>query len=206
MYSTRTLKPGLHTLQWKKWKKCSTAQTVSSAQLFVLCSIQNTHQKKISTFLRDSPAKKQVCSFQVCEGLLYYLWSTCPYVRANNLDTYIQAYIPHESSGDSSNQPCTVQCRPVQSSTAQYSLVPPSTVQYRPVQFSTSQEQSSTAQYSPIPPSTVQYRPVQPKNAKYSPAQPSTAKYSQRQPSTAKYSLVPPSTAKYSPVPPSTAQ
>ena len=26
-------------------------------------------------------------------------------VRAKNLDTYIQAYMPHESSGDSSNQP-----------------------------------------------------------------------------------------------------
>ena len=25
--------------------------------------------------------------------------------RAKNLDTYIQAYMPHESSGDSSNQP-----------------------------------------------------------------------------------------------------
>ena len=28
-----------------------------------------------------------------------------PYVRNENLDTYIQAYMPHESSGDSSNQP-----------------------------------------------------------------------------------------------------
>ena len=26
-------------------------------------------------------------------------------VRAKNFDTYIQAYMPHESSGDSSNQP-----------------------------------------------------------------------------------------------------
>ena len=26
-------------------------------------------------------------------------------VRAKNLDTYIQAYMPHESSGDSSNEP-----------------------------------------------------------------------------------------------------
>ena len=28
-----------------------------------------------------------------------------PPVCAKNLDTYIQAYMPHESSGDSSNQP-----------------------------------------------------------------------------------------------------
>ena len=28
-----------------------------------------------------------------------------PYTRATNLDTYIQAYMSHESSGDSSNQP-----------------------------------------------------------------------------------------------------
>ena len=28
--------------------------------------------------------------------------------RAKNLDTYLQAYMPHESSGDSSNQPRTV--------------------------------------------------------------------------------------------------
>ena len=31
-----------------------------------------------------------------------------PPARAKNLDTYIQAYMPHESSGDSSNQPWTV--------------------------------------------------------------------------------------------------
>ena len=31
-----------------------------------------------------------------------------PPVRAKNLDTYIQAYMPHESLGDSPNQPYTV--------------------------------------------------------------------------------------------------
>ena len=55
-------------------------------------------------------------------------------VRAKNLDTYIQAYMPHESSGYSSSQLCTVEYCLVQSSTAQYSLLLPSTVYYRPVQ------------------------------------------------------------------------
>ena len=42
--------------------------------------------------------------FQVREGLLYYLWWT----RARAMKIWtpcIQAYMPHESSGDSSNQP-----------------------------------------------------------------------------------------------------
>ena len=119
-----------------------------------------------------------------------------------NMDTYIQAYMPYESLGDSSNQPCTVLYRPVQSSTAQYSLVPPNTVQYQPVQ-------SRTAQYSLVPLRTVQYRPlqlVQPSTAQYSLVHPSTALYSPVLPSTGQYSPVRHSTAQYSPIQPSTAQ
>ena len=44
------------------------------------------------------------------------------------LSSHIQAYMPHESSKVSTNQPCTVKYRPIQSSTTQYSLVPPSAV------------------------------------------------------------------------------
>ena len=67
----------------------------------------------------------------------YYLWWTRAPARAKNLDTYIQAYMPHNSLGDSPNH-----------STVQYSLVLPSTIYYCPVQ-------SSTAQYILVPPSTV---------------------------------------------------
>ena len=58
---------------------------------------------------------------------------------------YIFGILPDDSLS-------TAQHCPVQSSAAQYILVPPSIVQYRPIQ-------SSTAQYSPVPPTTVQYRP-----------------------------------------------
>ena len=81
--------------------------------------------------------------------------------RAKNLDTQIQAYICLMNHQE------THQTNPVQSSTAQYSLVPPSTVQYQPVQ-------SSTAQYSLVLPSTVQYRPVQSSTSQYNPVRPST--------------------------------
>ena len=115
-------------------------------------------------------------------------WWTRLSARAKNLDTYIQAYMPHESSGDSSNQPCKVYNRQVQSSTVQYTPVTP-----------------STAQYSPVPPSSAQYRPVLPITAQHRPTQPSTAQYWPLQPSTAQYSPVQPNTSQYSPVQPNTA-
>ena len=116
-------------------------------------------------------------------------WWTRLSARAKNLDTYIQAYMPHESSGDSSNQPCKVYNRQVQSSTVQYTPVTP-----------------STAQYSPVPPSSAQYRPVLPITAHYSPTQANTAQYSPVLTTAAQYSPVQSSTAQYIPVQPSTAQ
>ena len=91
---------------------------------------------------------------------------------------------------------------PVQSSTAQYSLVPTSASQYCIVQ-------PSTTQYSPVPPSKVQYRTVQFSIAQkavcyifgilmtrpYIPVQPSTGQYSPVQHSIAQNSPVPASTA-----------
>ena len=84
--------------------------------------------------------------YQVREGLLYYLWWTRTPVHpyALKILTPIYRHICLRNHQE------THQTNPVQSSTAQYSLVPLSTVQYRPVE-------SSTAQLILVPPSTVQY-------------------------------------------------